>query len=120
MAKVTDPLAAVEVLKDELTALALLGFSQIGILEDHRGWRCVHPHAAVRMEYLMDAERHGNHFPRVVESLRAGAVQAAEMTRALLARPDATPEQRETLADTLRALEQMLPTIVLPSAPEIE
>jgi hypothetical protein len=56
MGAVTDPVAAAETIKLELSCLSLLPHCQIGISEGP-GWRCVYPSPEVRMEWLMDTER---------------------------------------------------------------
>jgi hypothetical protein len=54
---VTNRMAAAERVMRELERLCLLPYCQIAILEVS-GWRCIHPSAALRMNWLLDYERH--------------------------------------------------------------
>jgi hypothetical protein len=56
IARVTDPTAAGETIKNELGRVGLLSHSQIGVLEG-ASWRCLYPSANVRLGWLMDEER---------------------------------------------------------------
>ena len=56
MGLVTDPTAAAETIKRELTSVCILRHCQIGISEGH-AWHCIYPSPEVRMEWLMDTER---------------------------------------------------------------
>jgi hypothetical protein len=48
-----DRTAAIEIVKRELEALGILPACQIAVHEG-LGWRCVHPSAAINMDWLFD------------------------------------------------------------------
>ena len=54
---VSDTEAAAEIIIRELKNLLLLQVSQIGV-QTGSGWRCIYPSPSVRMDFLMDTERH--------------------------------------------------------------
>ena len=84
MATVSDQDAAVHVIRGELGQAAVLSLCQIAVAEPD-GWRCVYPSSEVRMEWLLDTERHelAEHKWHTLVERQIEALQ--EITRRLLA-----------------------------------
>jgi hypothetical protein len=61
--------AAIETIKSELARLGLLQYSQIGVPEGTT-WRCIHPSAEVKMDWLLNPERQELFWQQFLEQLR--------------------------------------------------
>lgn len=116
---VTDGPAAVEIIKAELAATMLLGFAKIGIGSEGR-WRCVHPSPTVRMDWLLDTERHELHDAQRIQAMFDRIQQMAEFIRRSMANPELSPEDRQSLAEALLTAEQFIASFPPPPNPEAQ